>query len=121
LGKAYVERAFPASSRARMLDMVNNLQAALNDRIATRDWMSAETKAQAERKLAAVLKKIGYPDTWRDYTALAVDDGAPAIDDVRRAEIFEGHRRLAQIGKPVDRMEWNMSTPTVNAYYNPSR
>ena len=121
LGKAYVERAFPASSKARMLEMVNNIQATLRERIATRPWMSETTKQQGMKKLDAVLKKIGYPDQWRDYSKLEIDAASPAVENIRRARAFETRRRLDQIGKPVDRTEWGMSTPTVNAYYNPSR
>ena len=121
LGKAYVEREFPASSKARMLELVNNLQATLRERIASRPWMSDATRQQAIRKLDAVLKKIGYPDQWRDYSKLRIDAGASAIADLMNARAFEARRRLDQIGQPVDRMEWGMTTPTVNAYYNPTR
>ena len=120
LGKAYVEKVFPPSSKARMLEMVNNLQAALRDRILTRDWMSDATKQAAVKKLDVVLKKIGYPDTWRDYSALVADATAPAYTNLRSAQAFEAARQNRQIGKPVDRTEWGMSPPTVNAYYNPS-
>jgi len=119
VGKAYVAVAFPPSSKARMLDLVNNLQAAMQERIESRPWMSEETKKQAVAKLSAVLKKIGYPDTWRDYTALQIDAGVPAPMLLQRAGQFEVHRRLARIGQPVDRTEWGMTPPTVNAYYNP--
>jgi putative endopeptidase len=119
LGKAYVEMMFPASSKAKMLEMVNNLQAVLKERIESRDWMSPATKAAGIKKLDAVLKKIGYPDKWRDYSALEIDPKAPGAENLRRARAFEAARTNAQIGKPLDRTEWGMSPPTVNAYYNP--
>ncbi len=120
LGKAYVEENFPASSKARMVELVNNLQAALGDRIASRPWMSAETKAQAKRKLDAILKKIGYPDKWRDYTRLEIDPSQPAAINLERATEFQRRFELSFIGRPVDRTLWGMTPPTVNAYYNPT-
>jgi putative endopeptidase len=119
LGKAYVESEFPPASKARMLDMVNNLQAVMKERIAQRTWMNAETKQRATKKLEAVMKKIGYPDHWRDYSALEISASASAIDNLENAQVFEQKRQLAKIGKPVDRTEWGMTPPTVNAYYNP--
>ncbi len=119
LGKAYVEIAFPPSSKARMLDLVKNLQAAFRERIQSRDWMSAATKKQALRKLDAIINKIGYPDTWRDYSALQISADASGAGNLRNVQIFEAQRQLAKVGKPVDRTEWFMSPPTVNAYYNP--
>ncbi len=120
LGKAYVEENFPASSKGRMVELVNNLQAALRDRIASRPWMSAATKAQAGTKLAAVLKKIGYPDKWRDYSKLEIDPSLSAVANLERATEFDRRWQLSFIGKPVDRMLWGMTPPTVNAYYNPT-
>jgi len=120
LGKAYVATAFSPEAKARMLEMVDNLQAALRERLAALPWMSAATKAQARRKLDAVLKKIGYPDTWRDYSALTINPGDPYATNALRAREFEVRRNLAKIGKPVDRTEWGMTPPTVNAYYNPT-
>jgi predicted metalloendopeptidase len=120
LGKAYVEQEFPASSKARMLELVDNLQATLGERIASRPWMSEATKKQATIKLGAILKKIGYPDTWRDYSALVVDPAAPAVTNLLNSQEFEARRQRNQIGQKVDRMEWGMSPPTVNAYYNPT-
>jgi predicted metalloendopeptidase len=120
LGKAYVEQEFPPSSKARVLEMVNNLQAAMRERILSRPWMSEVTKKQAIKKLDAILKKIGYPDRWRDYGPLAVDASAAGITNLMRAQEFEAKRELNQIGRPVDRMEWGMTPPTVNAYYNPN-
>ncbi len=120
LGKAFVEENFPASSKARMVELVDNLQAALRERIATRPWMSATTQRQARHKLDAVLKKIGYPDKWRDYSKLAIDPALPATDNLLRATEFQRRWELSYIGKPVDRTIWGMSPPTVNAYYNPT-
>jgi predicted metalloendopeptidase len=120
LGKAYVEEYFPPSSKARMVELVNNLQAALGDRIASRPWMSAATKAQAQKKLSAILKKIGYPDKWRDYSGLGIDPSQPAAVNIARAAEFNRRYELSFIGKPVDRSLWGMTPPTVNAYYNPT-
>ncbi|HUL03977.1 MAG TPA: M13 family metallopeptidase [Gemmatimonadales bacterium] len=120
LGKAYVEREFPPASKARVLEIVNNLQAAFAERIKHLAWMSDSTKAQALTKLSAVLKKIGYPDTWRDYSALTVNATAPYATNLLAARAFEQQRELAKIGKPADRGEWQMTPPTVNAYYSPT-
>ena len=119
LGKAYVETEFPPSSKARMVELVNNLRAALKERIETRPWMSDATRKQALVKLDAILQKIGYPDQWRDYSPLKIDPQGPAFAGLRRAQQFEQKRQLAKIGKPVDRNEWQMTAATVNAYYNP--
>jgi putative endopeptidase len=118
VGQVWVKKAFPPSAKARALDMVRNLEAALKDDIGTLSWMSAATKKQAVAKLDAFLNKIGYPDKWRDYSALEIDRG-PYVLNRARANAFEKRRDLNKIGKPVDRMEWLMSPPTVNAYYNP--
>src|ERR1043166_6118008 len=98
--------------------MVRNLEAALKDDIGTLSWMSPETKKQAIAKLEAFLNKNGYPDKWRDYSALEIDRGPYVLNRVH-ACAFEVRRDLNKIGRPVDRMEWQMSPPTVNAYYNP--
>ena len=119
LGRQYVKRSFPPEAKQRALAMVKNLEAALGDRIAALDWMSDSTKAQARAKLKAFGEKIGYPDHWRDYSKLKLEPG-PFPGMVDRASDFESRRRLAQIGKSVDRLEWRMTPPTVNAYYNPS-
>ncbi|MEY2495840.1 MAG: putative endopeptidase [Verrucomicrobiota bacterium] len=120
LGKLYVADYFPPEAKARALEMVNNLKEALADRIKTLDWMDEPTKQEALKKLAAFTVKIGYPDKWRDYSLLTVDRGPYALN-VLRGETFEKHRQLEKIGKPVDRSEWGMTPPTVNAYYNPNR
>ena len=120
VGKAWVAVAFPPESKQRVLEMVNNLHAVLNDRIAASPWMSEATKKQAQTKLAAIMKKIGYPDKWRDYSAMKIEPGMTGAQMIRNAASFEVNRRLSQINKPVDRTEWGMTPPTVNAYYNPT-
>jgi putative endopeptidase len=119
LGQAYVHDAFPPAARARALAMVNNLIAALDDRLHTLEWMSDSTRSAALVKLRAIRKKIGYPDKWRDYSQLTVDRG-PYIGNAMRAQAFASARNTSRIGKPVDRDEWSMTTPTVNASYNPT-
>ena len=119
LGKLYVADNFPPEAKARALELVNNLKEALADRIKTLEWMDEPTKQEALKKLAAFTVKIGYPDKWRDYSLLKIDRG-PFVLNVIRAETFEANRQLQKIGKPVDRMEWGMTPPTVNAYYNPN-
>ena len=118
LGEVWVKKAFPPASKARALEMVRNLEAALKDDIGTLAWMSAATRKQAVTKLDAFLNKIGYPDKWRDYSAMEIDRG-PYVLNRARAGAFEKRRDLNKIGRPVDKTEWGMSPPTVNAYYNP--
>jgi putative endopeptidase len=118
LGQKYVEKAFPPAYKARALEMVHNLIDALRADLETLDWMSAPTKAQALAKLNAITLKIGYPDKWIDYSAYHVVR-SPYMEDVLRGNEFRFHRDLAKIGQPVDRTEWGMTPPTVNAYYNP--
>lgn len=118
LGKLYVSEYFPPEAKARALDLINNLKEALSDRIKTLDWMDQPTKDAALKKLAAFQVKIGYPDKWRDYSTLKIDRG-PFVLNSLRCNIFEVNRDLKKIGKPVDRTEWGMTPPTVNAYYNP--
>src|SRR5438128_10918965 len=117
LGKLYVADHFPPEAKARALEMVNNLKEALADRIKTLEWMDEPTKQEALKKLAAFTVKIGYPDKWRDYSLLKIDRG-PYVLNVIRGDAFETDRELKKIGKPVDRTEWGMTPPTVNAYYN---
>jgi putative endopeptidase len=118
LGQTYVAANFPASSKAYTVQMVHEIEAAMGKEIDTQSWMSAETKVKAKAKLALVADKIGYPDHWRDYSKLEVVRG-DAIGNAWRAADFENKRELAKIGKPIDRGEWHMTPPTVNAYYNP--
>ena len=117
-GQLYVERHFPPAAKARMVELVANIVEAYGRRIAALDWMGAETKARAAEKLAKFTPKIGYPDTWRDYSSLtiAADD---LVGNVRAAAVFEHERDLAKLGSPVDRGEWFMTPQTVNAYFNP--
>ena len=116
LGQFYVERYFPPEAKARAIALVHNLMTALREDIATLDWMSPATREQALHKLDAMNLKIGYPDKWRDYSAFRVDRSA-FVENVTRGDTFDEARDLAKIGKPVDRTEWGMTPPTVNAYY----
>src|SRR6266536_4052445 len=117
LGKLYVGFYFPPEAKARALELVNNLKEALADRIKTLEWMDEPTKQEALKKLAAFTVKIGYPDKWLDYSLLQIDRG-PFVVNALRANEFEADRDLQKIGKPVDRTDWGMTPPTVNAYYN---
>ncbi len=119
LGKIYVAQYFAGDSKPKMLEMVHDIEHAMDVDIDHLDWMSAATKVRAKEKLHAVANKIGYPDKWRDYTALEIkpDD---ALGNLVRSDAFENDRQLGKIGKPVDRGEWGMTPPTVNAYYDPS-
>ena len=119
LGKLYVADYFPPEAKARALEMINNLKAALADRIKTVDWMDEPTKQAALKKLEAMNVKIGYPDKWRDYSLLKIDRDS-YVSNAMRAANFEVNRHLKKIGKPVDRTEWGMTPETVNAYYSPS-
>src|SRR6476469_1393083 len=119
LGQVFVEKYYPPEAKARTLKMVNQLEAALNQDISELPWMSEVTKKQALVKLAAIQNKIGYPSKWRDYTALKIERG-DALGNSLRANAFEVHRELAKIGKPLDKQEWQMTPPTVNAYYDPT-
>jgi predicted metalloendopeptidase len=117
LGQLYVARAFSPAARARAQALVANLRAELRDRIQHLTWMSDATRANALRKLDAFAVKIGYPDHWRDYSSLTIDRG-PLVLNVMRARQLEFRRNAAKLGQPVDRTEWGMTPPTVNAYYN---
>jgi putative endopeptidase len=119
LGKLYVKEHFPAERKARMEVLVKNLMAAYKESIDNLDWMSPATKEQAQAKLAKFTPKIGYPDKWRDYSALSVkrDD---LVGNLMRASTFAYQRNVNKLGKPVDRQEWGMTPQTVNAYYNSS-
>jgi putative endopeptidase len=118
LGQVYVQQRFSHKDKQRTLELTHDVEAAMGRDIEQLDWMSATTKARAEEKLHAVADKIGYPDKWRDYSTLIVTRG-DALGNALRADAFEEKRDIAKIGKPVDRGEWAMSPPTVNAYYNP--
>ncbi len=118
LGRAYVAAAFSPNTKAETVAMIRSIEAAYADDIASLDWMTAETKAKALAKLRAIANKVAYPDKWRDYSALEIVRG-DALGNALRAQSFEFRRWLAKIGKPVDRAEWSIPPPTVNAYYNP--
>jgi len=120
LGKAFVEQAFSAQAKADTLKMVEDIKNAMRQDIDGLPWMSGQTRKSALAKLGAVEDRIGYPDTWRDYSSLMVakDD---ALGNEQRAIAFEQARALKKIGEPVDRSEWRMTAPTVNAYYSPDR
>ena len=118
LGQPYVQETFGAEGKQRMLKMVNALEAALGDDIRELDWMTPATKKQAEVKLQAISNKIGYPDNWRDYSTVKIVRG-DLLGNVQRARAFEVKRNLSKIGQPLDKKEWGMTPPTVNAYYNP--
>jgi putative endopeptidase len=122
LGKLYVEKHFPAEAKQKAMDMVDNIKRAFGERIKKLDWMSDSTKEKALEKLASFNVKIGYPDEWRDYSALVIDrdpETASYVQNVLNANRFNLERNLAKFGKPVDRKEWEMTPQTVNAYYNP--
>ncbi len=118
LGQLYVEKTFGPEGKTRVKEMVGNLEKALQADIHSLPWMSPVTKGKALEKLAAIANKVGYPDTWRDYGPVKVVRG-DVLGNRARASAFELQRQLAKIGKPVDRGEWTMTPPTVNAYYNP--
>ncbi len=120
LGQLFVEQYFPPAARTRMLALVENIKAVFRDRLQKLDWMTEATRGKALAKFSRFTQKIGYPDKFRDYSAVEVrpDD---YLGNVQRAEAFEAKRELARVGKPVDRSEWRMTPQTVNAYFNPSQ
>ena len=120
VGQMYVQKYFPEENKERMLALVKNLQKALGIRIENLEWMSRETKDKALEKLNAMTIKIGYPDTWRDYTALDINATDTYYANLQRAAKFEQEYSLSFLGKPVDKTKWYMTPQTVNAYYNPS-
>ena len=121
LGKMYVERYFPASSKERMRKLVKNLQISLAERIEAQDWMSAETKKAALDKLNSFYVKIGYPDQWKDMSGLTIDPKLSFYENVQRCRLFWDKWNIDyRAGKPVDKEEWFMTPQTVNAYYNPT-
>jgi putative endopeptidase len=119
LGQAYIRERFSPAARERALGMVRNLEAALGERIAALDWMTEATRQAALGKLKAFENKIGYPDTWRDYRGVTVGRRTPYANHVA-ARRYESRRNLRRIGKPVERGEWSMTPPTVNAFYSSS-
>jgi putative endopeptidase len=118
LGEEFVRRTFTPDTKARTVDMTKRIEDAMEQEIKTLDWMSEPTKQKALEKLHAIRNKIGYPDKWRDYSSVDVKPN-DFYGNATRATVFESNRELAKIGKPVDRGEWGMTPPTVNAYYNP--
>jgi putative endopeptidase len=119
VGRIYVARWFPPESKAKMLQLVGELQTALRHRIEHLDWMSEPTKKEALEKLAKFHVKIAYPDKWRDYSALQVR-AEDLFGNVERGAAFDWHRRVARLNQPVDKTEWGMTPQTVNAYYRPT-
>ncbi len=121
IGKLYVEKYFPESSKQRMLDLVYNLQTALAERIDEASWMEQATKDQAKDKLSNFIIKIGYPDKWRDYSGLEIDPSLSLYDNLTRVTAFLTKDYIdRKVNKPVDKSEWHMTPQTVNAYYNPT-
>ena len=120
VGKMYVDRYFPESSKKQMLALVENLRTALGQHIAQLEWMSDETKAKAQEKLAAFTVKIGYPDQWKDYSTLDINPENTYYENLRNASAWYVQDNLSKMGKPTDRTEWGMTPQTVNAYYNPT-
>ncbi|PZF70899.1 M13 family metallopeptidase [Taibaiella soli] len=119
LGQMYVDANFKPEAKKRMLELVNNLQQTYAEHIQHLDWMSAETKKKALVKLNTFMKKIGYPDKWKDYSKLQIV-GNDYVKNIIAASAFEYDFNLSKLGRPVDRTEWGMTPPTVNAYYNPA-
>ncbi len=119
LGQVYVQQYFAGDAKAKTLEMVGDIEQAMATDIDHLDWMSPETRVRAREKLHAIANKIGYPDKWRDYSSLTISATDP-IGNLQRANAFENDRQLAKIGKPVDKGEWQMTPPTVDAYYDPS-
>ena len=117
VGQAYVAAAFPGQSKERVTRMVKNIEAAMEQDINGLEWMSPATREQAKAKLHLILDKIGYPDHWRDYSSLEISADS-YLENVHRATAFEFNRQLQKIGKPVDRYEWGMTPPTIDAYYD---
>ena len=121
IGKLYVEKYFPESSKQRMIELVKNLQEALAQRIQEATWMSTATKAQAKDKLDNFIVKIGYPDKWRDYSGLQINDKLSLYANMQNvSEFFLQDELSRKVNKPVDKMEWGMTPQTINAYYNPT-
>ena len=121
IGELYVEKHFPPAAKERMTQLVKNLQVALGQRIDAQEWMSAETKKAAHEKLNTFTVKIGYPDTWEDYSKLIIDPALSYAENCRKMSVFGWDKHVEEKwGKPVDREEWHMTPQTVNAYYNPT-
>jgi len=119
LGQIYVEKYFPPEAKARMIDLIANIRKSLGNRIDNLEWMSAETKAKAQEKLAAITIKVGYPDKWEDYSKVEITPDN-YFQNCVNASIFRYKKNLAEIDKPYDKSKWHMSPQTVNAYYSPT-
>ena len=119
IGRLYVEKYFPESSKQKMLDLVGNLRVALGKHIINLPWMTDETKLKAIDKLNSFTVKIGYPDKWKDYSSMEIDPKLSYYRNVHNAGMWHNNEQLANWGKPVDKSEWGMTPQTVNAYYNP--
>ncbi len=119
LGQVYVQQYFAGDSKAKTLEMVHDIEAAMDRDLDSLQWMSPPTRVRAKEKLHLITDKIGYPERWRDYTKLTISP-SDAFGNQQRATAFENDRQLAKIGQPVDRLEWTMTPPTINAYYDPS-
>ena len=120
LGQLFVEKNFPPAARARMVELVANLKAVFLDRLKSVPWMTETTRAKALAKFERFTTKIGHPDVFRDYSSVEIRPG-DYFGNVRRAAEFESHRQRVRVGKPVDKTEWGMTPPTVNAYFSPNR
>lgn len=123
LGKLYVEKVFPAEAKTKALDMIHNVITAYQNRINNLSWMSKDTKAKAIEKLNKITIKVGYPDKWKDYSALQIKnivEGGSYFENSKSLSIWNFKKGIAKLNKPVDKTEWGMSPQTVNAYYNPS-
>ncbi len=120
LGQLYVDKYFKPAAKERMLALVNNMQETFHDRITKLDWMSEDTKLKALTKLSAYLKKIGYPDKWKNYDGLVINRN-DFLGNLLRCNQWQYNDNISKLGKPVDKADWNMTPPTVNAYYSPQR
>ncbi|GAB3877225.1 M13 family metallopeptidase [Hymenobacter segetis] len=118
-GQLYVDQAFSPEAKAKALEMVANIKASMAEHIKTNTWMSAPTKTEALKKLNALRVKIGYPDVWKDYSALKISRES-YLKNILAARAWESRREAAHFGQPIDRNEWGMTPPTINAYYNPA-
>ena len=120
VGKMYVAKYFPETSKTKMITLVENLKQAFSQHIEALDWMSDSTKVKARQKLSKFTVKIGYPDKWKDYSSMNVSADRSYYDNIREANRWYVADNLSKLGKPTDRSEWGMSPQTVNAYYNPT-
>lgn len=120
VGEMYVAKYFPEKDKQKMLQIVKNIQKGLSEHVAALDWMSEQTKARAQEKLSSFIVKIGYPDKWKDYSALEIDAQKSYYQNLREASLWSMRDNLSKLGRPVDKTEWGMTPQTVNAYYNPT-